>query len=199
MKRSLVNITPKLLLLACGFVFSHQALAAWQLDPLHSQLNFVSVKNAAVTEVHSFRTLRGMINDEGVAVVDIDLASVNTKIEIRDERIKDVLFNVVNYPEASLNAHLDLKSLTSMKVGEIKTVPLTVELSLHDHQQTINTKVSVTALEEGALQVNTLDPIVINTSEFGLDEGVKALQDIANLDSIAGGIPVSAQFVFLPE
>lgn len=182
-----------------GLAFSQQALASWHLDPLHSELHFVTVKNSAVTEVHSFRTIDGMINNQGVAVVDIDLASVNTHIEIRDERIKDMLFNVVNYPEASLSAQVDLKVLNGMKVGEIKTVPLTVDLSLHDHQQKIDTKVSVTALNDGAFQVNTLQPIIINTAQFELSDGVKALQDVAKLDSIATSIPVTAQFVFQPE
>lgn len=182
-----------------GLAFSQQALASWHLDPLHSELHFVTVKNTAVTEVHSFRTIDGMINNQGVAVVDIDLASVNTHIEIRDERIKDMLFNVVNYPEASLSAQVDLKVLNGMKVGEIKTVPLTVDLSLHDHQQKIDTKVSVTALSDGAFQVNTLQPIIINTAQFELTDGVKALQDVAKLDSIATSIPVTAQFVFQPE
>ena len=182
-----------------GLAFSQQALASWHLDPLHSELHFVTVKNSAVTEVHSFRTIDGMINNQGVAVVDIDLASVNTHIEIRDERIKDMLFNVVNYPEASLSAQVDLKVLNGMKVGEIKTVPLTVDLSLHDYQQKIDTKVSVTALNDGAFQVNTLQPIIINTAQFELSDGVKALQDVAKLDSIATSIPVTAQFVFQPE
>ncbi|WP_417879357.1 YceI family protein [Vibrio sp.] len=185
--------------IALGLAFSQQALASWHLDPLHSELHFVTVKNTAVTEVHSFRTIDGMINNQGVVVVDIDLASVNTHIEIRDERMKDMLFNVVNYPEASLSAQVDLQVLNDMKVGEIKTVPLTVDLSLHDHQQKIDTKVLVTALSDGAFQVNTLKPIVVDTALFELTDGVKALQDVAKLDSIATSIPVTAQFVFQPE
>lgn len=185
--------------IALGLAFSQQSLASWHLDPLHSELHFVTVKNTTVTEVHSFRTIDGMINNQGIAVVDIDLASVNTNIEIRDERIKDMLFNVVNYPEASLSAQVDLKVLNAMKVGEIKTIPLTIDLSLHDHQQQIETKVSVSALSDGAFQVNTLKPIVIDTNAFELGDGVKALQDVAKLDSIATSIPVTAQFVFQTE
>lgn len=199
MKTSAGKALSKIVILASGIIFSQQALASWHLDPLHSELHFVTVKNSAVTEVHSFRTIDGMINNQGVAVVDIDLASVNTHIEIRDERIKDMLFNVVNYPEASLSAQVDLKMLNGMKVGEIKTIPLTVDLSLYDHQQKIDTKVSVTALSDGAFQVNTLKPIVVDTALFDLTDGVKALQDIAKLDSIATSIPVTAQFVFQPE
>ena len=199
MKKPIKKMPSKLLILASGFLFSQYAAASWHLDPLHSELHFVSVKNTAVTEVHSFRTITGMVNDQGIAVVDIDLASVNTNIEIRDERMKDMLFNVVNYPEASLSTHVDLSLLHGMEVGEIKTMPLTVEVSLHDHQQQIETKVSVSALNDGAFQVNTLEPIIIDTNQFGLNKGVKALQDVAKLDSIATSIPVTAQFVFQPE
>lgn len=199
MKTSAGKVFSKILVLLSGAVFSQQTLASWHLDPLHSELHFITVKNTAITEVHSFRTISGMVNDQGMVVVDIDLASVNTHIEIRDERIKDMLFNVVNYPEASLSAQVDLKALNAMKVGEIKTIPLTIELSLHDHQQQIETKVSVSALSDGAFQVNTLKPIVIDTNAFELGDGVKALQDVAKLDSIATSIPVTAQFVFQTE
>lgn len=199
MKTSAGKVFSKIIVLLSGVVFSQQTLASWHLDPLHSELHFITVKNTAITEVHSFRTISGMVNDQGMAVVDIDLASVNTHIEIRDERVKDMLFNVVNYPEASLSAQVDLKALNAMKVGEIKTIPLTIDLSLHDHQQQIDTKVSVSALSDGAFQVNTLKPIVIDTNAFELGDGVKALQDVAKLDSIATSIPVTAQFVFQTE
>lgn len=199
MKTSVGKVFSKIVILASGIIFSQQTLASWHLDPLQSELHFITVKNSAITEVHSFRTISGMVNEQGMAVVDIDLASVNTHIEIRDERIKDMLFNVVNYPEASLSAQVDLKALNTMKVGDIKIMPLKIDLSLHDHQQQIDTKVSVSALSDGAFQVNTLEPIVIDINTFDLGEGVKALQDVAKLDSIATSIPVTAQFVFQPE
>ncbi|WP_105903078.1 YceI family protein [Vibrio gangliei] len=186
-------------LFAMGLGISQPAFALLRLDPLHSQVNFISVKNESVTEVHNFRTISGMVNEQGTAVVDIDLASIDTNIEVRDERIKELLFDVVNYPEASINAKLNINDVNNMAVGESKVIPLTAELSLHDHQVPIETKVSVTALEDGGRLVSTLEPIVISAADFGLEGGIKALQDVAQLQSISTTIPVTVQLLFLPE
>jgi len=63
------------------------ALADWQLDNGDSTLDFISVKKSTVGEVHHFKQLSGSITDAGQASVDIELASVETNIPIRNERL----------------------------------------------------------------------------------------------------------------
>ncbi|WP_086982484.1 YceI family protein [Vibrio aphrogenes] len=192
------HVIPVMLPAACT-VFSQPSLAAWHLDPKLSQVHFITVKNSTIAEVNQFKTITGIINDQGAAVVDIDLASVDTKVDIRDQRIKEKLFNVLHYPEASLSAQIDMKPLQQMKLGEQKIVPLNAVLSLHDQQQSIQTHVSVVAIEDGSFSINTLEPILINADLFGMSDGIKALQNIANLEVISPIIPVTAQFVFQAE
>ena len=48
-----------LLVVACG------ASAQWELDAARSRVNFVSIKNTSVAEVHSFTKLVGYIGSDG--------------------------------------------------------------------------------------------------------------------------------------
>lgn len=195
LKKSLISV----FITSTVLVLPQTALAGWKLDSQNSTLNFVSVKNSAVTEVHQFKKLSGFVDDKGQVTVDIDLASVDTKINIRDQRMRDMLFQVTNYPEANLSAKLNIEPLQALKVGESMVMPVDFELALHDNVQKIATQVSVVALADGGLQVTTLEPVVVDANKFDLDDGVKALQDVAKLNAIAMGIPVNAQFVFKPE
>lgn len=194
-KKSLISV----FIISVALVLPQTALAGWKLDNQRSTLNFVTVKNSAVTEVHQFKKLSGFVDDNGQVTADIDLASVDTNIKIRDQRIRDMLFQVANYPEANLNAKLNIEPLKALKVGESMVMPVDFELALHDNVQRITAPVSVVALADGGLQVTTIEPVVVYANKFDLDGGVKALQEVANLNAIAMGIPVNAQFVFKPE
>src|SRR5690606_26511938 len=62
--------------------------AAWQLQPGQSRLNFVSVKNSTHAEVHSFTELRGSVDAQGALTLQVALASLDTGIDIRDQRMR---------------------------------------------------------------------------------------------------------------
>ena len=71
--------------------FSLTVQAQYQLDEGESSLYFVSIKKNKIGEVHSFSQLAGSINDKGFASIRVNLASVKTHIEIRDERMRPIL------------------------------------------------------------------------------------------------------------
>lgn len=177
-------------------LFCQQALADWNLDDKNSTLNFVSTKNDSVTEVHHFKTLSGTLGSDGKVAIDITLSSVDTKVPVRDERMGQMLFNVKDFPQAMLTAQLNVAQLKKLEKGQLVIMPLETELSLHGKSKTIDTSVSVTRLSDGGFQVDTIQPIIVNAADFGLDKGVEALKNIAKLDSIALGVPVTAHFVF---
>ena len=97
---------------------SAQAAAQWTLSADDSSLSFISVKAEHIAEVHSFARLSGEIDSGGEAVVSIDLTSVQTGIDIRNERMQSMLFNTDMYPRAQVSADVDAAALSSMAVGE---------------------------------------------------------------------------------
>ena len=82
--------------------FSAQA-ASWALDEDASSVHFVTVKNAVIAETHEFLEISGAVAAEEAAV-SIALGSVETLIAIRNERMREMLFEVANYPKAILTA-----------------------------------------------------------------------------------------------
>ena len=60
-------------LLALSACIALPASAAWTLDSDASSLNFLSTKNAQVTEVHSFDELKGSLSDSGKLTGEVPL------------------------------------------------------------------------------------------------------------------------------
>ena len=81
-------------LLVANHVFGLPVQAAWTLNGDDSTLSFISTKAVNVAEIHKFTTLSGGVDDTGnVTGISIALASVDTGIEIRDDRMREMLFD----------------------------------------------------------------------------------------------------------
>ena len=163
------------------------------LDNKHSSVSFVSVKKGTVAEAHHIKKLSGSLTDSGQLKVILDLASVDTKIEIRDQRIKAFLFETTKFTEATLTAQI--KDIVNTDDG-IKKLTMDAKLDLHGISQTI--KVDVIVLKSGnTLLATSATPILINAADFKLDGGIGKLQELAKLPSIATAVPVNFTLVFL--
>ncbi len=168
----------------------------WALETAQSRLSFVSIKAGEVAEVHHFTSLEGMVDADGVATITIPLESVETNVDIRNERMRDILFQVADYPTATITAKLDMTPLKLLETGEQLRMPLTGELDLHGMKAAVETQVMVTRAAPDRVLVATLDPIVINADSFGLLPGLQQLQELANLSGITPDVPVTFQLSF---
>lgn len=174
------------------------AWADWELDSAGSKLHFVSIKNGGTAEVHSFATMVGYLGDAGKAEVTIDLDSVQTLIDIRDERMREMLFETVKFPSATISAQVDPDVLAVAAEGGVLTAEVPVTLSLHGKEKSLTIPVVIVGEGERRLRVFSAQPLLINAADFGLAEGVAALQKVAGLQSIATAVPVTLQLLFVP-
>jgi len=172
------------------------ANADWTLDPRASEVTFVSTKAVDIAEVHRFRVIAGEVGDNGKAVVSINLASVDTGVEIRDERMQTMLFETDKYPEATVRTRIDKAVLKNMMPGATKRQSLELEVDLHGTKLTLPAEVAISMLSETALSVVSTKPVVVDAAAFGLGEGIEALRQAANLPSIGNGVPVSFVLLF---
>ena len=179
--------------------FSLTVQAQYQLDEGESSLYFVSIKKNKIGEVHSFSQLAGSINDKGFASIRVNLASVKTHIEIRDERMKSMLFETDRFPEAVVTTQIVgiQNGLVAMGERVVKTVELS--LNLHGQLKTLQAIVQIVGLSNGALGVSSVKPILLNAADFELDAGIEKLMGVAKLPSISTAVPVSFNLVFKPE
>ena len=113
---------PRLTLCLSLLMAAVSAQADWTLVNESSQLNFVSTKASHIAETHTFTELSGQITDDGAAKLVIDLTSVDTGIDIRDQRMQSMLFDVVSFPDARIETRLDLSALETL------TAPTTLVL-----------------------------------------------------------------------
>lgn len=175
-----------LLLLSAG---AHAA--NWKVDNAESKLSFVSTKKVNVAEVHSFEQLSGGLNAAGEFALSIDLNSVDTSIAIRNDRMKEFLFEVVDFPAAEITANIDTDKLNTLTVGQQLSETIEGKLQLHGQEQAMNFDVIVTKLADDTLFVVASKPLLLNVSDYQLVEGVEKLRELAGLPSISHAVPVS--------
>lgn len=174
------------------------ALSAWELDAERSSVLFLSVKNSSVAELHHFKVVRGGVSDDGAAEVTIDLDSVETLVPIRNQRMREILFETVRFPAAELSAVVP-GDLSEMKAGDARSVDLEVTINLHGASAPYIAKTRVTRLADESLQVVLAEPILVKAADFGLDGGIEMLREVAGLKSISTAVPVDATLVFTPQ
>ncbi|MEK9713065.1 MAG: YceI family protein [Thalassolituus sp.] len=188
-----VFATAATFLTATGLSLS--ASADWVLSP-DSSVRFTSTKNTDKTEVHEFTTIDGAVTPAGEAEITIGLASVETGIPIRNERMTSMLFNTDRYTTATISSKLPETLMTSVKNGEtlISTIPLTV--SLHGKQQTLEAEILATQAADGHVLVISRAPILVKAESFGLSAGIESLREIAGLERISHTVPVNFTLLF---
>lgn len=183
------------LLLGLALLFSGNALADWQLNNAQSRLNFVSVKKDTIGEAHYFKELRGTLSDKGQLKIEIPLASVETMIPIRNERMQKMLFETQYFPTAQLSATIK-PQLLKLNADESKILQVEADLGLHGVNKLLNIEVMVTKVSDNKLMVASLKPVILRPADFGLDKGVSKLQKVAGLPSITRSVPVNFVLTF---
>lgn len=177
-------------------LISSNALAKWSLINDESTVNYISIKSSKVSELNHFNMLNGTLNDNGSLSIDIDLASVETNIPIRNERVKTILFETTSFTKANILANLDLKKLNALNIGDTYTNPIKFKLSLHGVSKEITADIRVVKLTKDKLLAFSLTPIIIDAEQYNLAEGINKLRDIAKLPSISTTVPVSFSLIF---
>lgn len=171
------------------------AHAQWSLDNAASELSFVTIKADNVAEVHTFDLMSGSIDAQGNVSISIELASVNTLIDIRNERMQTLLFETALFPNATIGAKVDLAAITAMAPGSVSVASLEFILEMHGTSKTYTAEVMLARLAAGVV-ATTLKPIIITADSFALLEGVERLREVAGLTRISNAVPVNFTVVF---
>ena len=172
------------------------AQAGWTLDGEASSLSFVSVKAGTAAETHHFNTLSGQVDDDGTAVIMIEAASVDTGIEIRDERMRSLLLQSEEYPSLRVAAQVDLAAVEALAAGASKDMAAEAMLSIRAQELNLTLQIRVARLGDDRLLVTSLQPVIVNAGQIGLLDGIERLREVAGLPSITPAVPVSFVLMF---
>ena len=182
------------LLLTMGIPAAAQA--AWQLDNDQSHLSFVTIKATHIAEVHRFTQLRGSLNPAGQADIEIALASLETNIPIRNERMQQMLFDTDLFPSASITATFDAEMLAGLTAGDSRMLDISAQLRIKDSSIPVSVPVLAARLNAETLVVTSARPVLVSADSVGLTEGVEKLREVAGLPSISRAVPVSFVLTF---
>lgn len=167
----------------------------WVLSPDESRLAYGSIKNNDTGEVNYFKSLSGHVSEDGQVEVKIDVTSVETNVEIRNERMVKYIFDAAR-PEALLTSKIDMAALDDLKPGQIVVLPVEGKLSLSGIDVAVETDMLVVRLTDKRVLVTTSDMIMMDTDALGVNAGLDKLTEIAGLSGITRVTPVAMHLVF---
>src|SRR5690606_8204185 len=173
---------------------SNGTAARWLLDATNSTFHFVTVKKnsagAETPENITFSELKGTVATNGQATLTIPLASINSGVDLRNTRLKEILFESQYLPSLHFTTQLDLTTIDAMAAGSTKVQSVTGNLVLHGVVKPIVFDALIVKHANNALSVSPRKPIVINAVDFDLAGGVEALRSVMTLTSIGEKVPV---------
>ncbi len=167
----------------------------WTLSSSESKVAYGSIKKNSAGEVNHFKNTSGSINSDGEVKIDIDVTSVETFIDIRNQRMLKHVFDA-NAPTAQLNATIDITEISKLSPGQTTSIDATGTLSLSGKSIEIETSIFIAQLNKNRLLATTDEMVMVKTEELGVNDGVDQLMKLAKLDSITRVAPVTLRMVF---
>jgi OOP family OmpA-OmpF porin len=168
----------------------------WVLDNTASRLHMQTIKANAVIETHRFTALAGRVDADGNARVEIDLVSVATGIDVRDVRMRFLLFEAYKFPLAEVKAKVDMKQLQALPPTGRLALPLKFTLGLHGISKDMEAQVTVQRMGERQVSVATAQPIIVTAEPFGLTAGVAKLSETVGGTAIVPAVSITFDLVF---
>jgi S-disulfanyl-L-cysteine oxidoreductase SoxD len=158
---------------------------------------FGSIKKDKIGEVNSFSGLKGTVDADGKADVTIDLTTLETNIDIRNERMLEHVFKGAG--EAQLTAQLDMDEVKGLAVGEMAVVDVEGALSLLGVSTELDLEMVVVRLAENKVMALSNDMVFVGTEELGVTAGIDKLMELAKLPGITRTSPVTLRLVFTSD
>jgi len=179
------------LILSVSASFTNAESKPWTLQKESSNINFVTIKNSTIGETHHFTDFSGSIA-KGMAKVTIKPDSVSSNIDIRNERMREFLFETKMYPTIDITANVaDL--IKNIQPG-ISSQSIAAKLSLHGVTKDIQIQAAVSVIGN-QIRVSSAEAIIISATDFAMGDGIKKLAELAGVE-IVWSVPVNVDLLF---
>ncbi|MEM1162926.1 MAG: YceI family protein [Pseudomonadota bacterium] len=178
-------------------ILSTSAVAdEWTLNSGQSKIAFGSVKSEEIGEAHHFTNLSGQVGADGTATVAIDVSSLETWIDIRNERMLEHVFNAVSFPVAKIEAQIDMAAVEKLQPGDTAILSTEGVLSIVGSDVEIDAELFVIVISDSKVMVTTDEMIMLATEDLGITAGIDKLMALADLPSITRVTPVTLRLIF---
>lgn len=171
-----------------------QAADSWTLSGENSKVAYGSIKKDVIGEINHFTGLSGTVSADGAVEVAIDLTSVETFIDIRNERMIEYVFD--GGPTATLTADLDMDALNAIAPGDAAVIEVEGQLAFGALSVDVYTDMFVARLGEDRVMVTTDEMIMLEAAELEIDSALDKLMALAELPGITRVAPVTLRLMF---
>ena len=168
--------------------------AAWTSIGDQSSIAFGSIKKDVAGEIHHFENVMATVSEDGKVEIKVDLTSLETNIDIRNERMAEHVFK--GNAEATIVGEIDMDEVKEIAPGDTGLVDIEAVLMLAGLEVEIEAEMLVAPLSPNRVLVTTSDFIFVSTADLGIDEGVDMLMSLAKLPGITRTTPISVRMVF---
>ncbi|MDO5091499.1 MAG: YceI family protein [Cardiobacteriaceae bacterium] len=179
--------------------FAHADNAVWQSDNNH--ISFLSIKvnqqKNSITEQSAFTSSKATLDQDGMFQLDIDLNSVKTNIDIRDQRLKDWVFETAQFGTASVSGKVDADAVNKLAVGETLKLQQPLVLDIHGQKINLQADLNIQRVADDKIMVSTLTPVVLDTKAMKMEKGIMQMVEVMALSSIVEQVPVSFSGEFM--
>ncbi|MDO1508829.1 MULTISPECIES: YceI family protein [unclassified Neisseria] len=170
-----------------------QTPADWEVS--NAGITFLSSKInkqlGSVTEQSRFTASQAMLGKDGEFKMEVDLSSVNTGIEIRDQRLKDWVFETAKFAKANVTGKVDVDTVNKLAIGETVNLKQPLVLDIHGKQINLEADLSAQRISADKIMVSTLSPVLLDVKAMDMVGGVAQLVEVMGLSSIVQQVPVS--------
>jgi OOP family OmpA-OmpF porin len=168
----------------------------WVLNPSLSNVYMQSVKKNAIFETHQFTAVEGNVSKDGDATIKIELNSLDTSHDLRNTRMRFLLFETFKFPFAEISAKLEKSKLQALSDTTRIAYPLKFTLNMHGIKKEIEAPVWVTRIGNTSVSVATVKPIIVSAKTFGLEAGIAKLREAVKGIPIAAASSITFDLVF---
>lgn len=151
----------------------------------------------SVTEQSRFTASQAVLAKDGAFKMEVDLGSVNTGIDIRDQRLKDWVFETAKFAKATVTGQVDAEAVGKLAVGETVNLKQPLVLDIHGKQINLEADLTVQRISADKIMVSTLNPVLLDVKAMDMTGGVAKLVEVMGLSSIVEQVPVSFHAEFI--
>ncbi len=155
--------------------------SGWTLSGESSDLNFLSVKKGTKMELSKFAKLVGSIYETGAATFEVLLDSVDTSVDLRNVRMRFLLFETFAHPKAVIKTQLTEQMLSGLEERGVLRMDLPFEIMLHGFTQQMSAEVIISLAGPDQVTVASVAPLVLQLADFNLIGGRNKLQETAEV------------------
>jgi outer membrane protein OmpA-like peptidoglycan-associated protein/polyisoprenoid-binding protein YceI len=149
----------------------------WVLNSSQSNVYMQTEKLENTIEKHRFTSVEGNVSKDGDATIKIDLNTLDTGIDLRNVRMRFVLFETFKFLNAIITARIDKSKLTELATRSRISYTLMAKVNLHGIVRDIQIPVEISRVNDTTVTVSTIKPVDVSAETFDFMKGISKLSD----------------------